>query len=151
LRTHDVDVFEGLESMSVICIDDVDEILGDASWEEALFHLMNAVRDGGTRIILSGDLQALSLPVKLADLKSRIVSAATIETTDLNDDEKLKVLTQRAHNQGFRLGDDVGRFILSRSSRDMRQLLELLRKLETETLRQGKTVTIPFVKKTLSL
>jgi DnaA family protein len=137
--------------MSVVCIDDVDEILGDERWEEALFHLMNAVRDGGTKIILSGERQALALAVKLPDLKSRIVAAATVEITDLNDNEKLQVLTKRAHNRGFRLGEDVGRFILSRSRRDMKQLLELLEILETETLLQGKTVTSPFVKKTLGL
>jgi len=151
LRTHEVGVFEGLESMSVICIDDVDEILCDAAWEEALFHLMNAVRDAGTRIILSGERQARALAVKLPDLKSRIVAAVPIEITDLSDDEKLTVLMQRAHNRGFRLGEDVGKFILSRSRRDMTRLLELLKILETETLRQGKTVTIPFVKKTLKL
>ena len=151
LKGHKIDVLQGLESIDLICIDDVDEILGYDGWEEALFHLMNAVKDQGKRIILSSEQQASALPVKLPDLRSRLISATSIETIDLSDEEKLQVLTQRAHSRGFRLGEDVGRFILRRSSRDMRQLLDLLQRLELETLRQGKTVTIPFVKQTLRL
>ncbi|MEO2172859.1 MAG: DnaA regulatory inactivator Hda [bacterium] len=150
LRGHKVDVLDGLESMNLICIDDIDEILGRADWEEALFHLMNAVKDQGKRIILASERQASALPVRLSDLHSRIISAASIETADLTDEQKLQALMQRAHIRGFRLGEEVGRFILSRSSRDMRQLLDLLCRLGLETLRQGKTVTIPFVKQILS-
>ena len=57
----------------------------------------------------------------------------------------------KAHSRGFYLGEDVGRFILSRASRDMPRLLDLLERIELETLRQGKRVTIPFVKQSLGL
>jgi len=145
------EVLDGLASLEVICIDDIEDILGDVDWEEAIFHLMNAVKDQGKRIFIAGPKRASGLKVKLPDLHSRLVAAMPIETDELNDEEKLSVLMQRAHGQGFYLGRDVGRFILSRSGRDMGQLLDLVHKLEIETLCQGKRVTIPFVKQTLSL
>jgi len=40
---------------------------------------------------------------------------------------------------------------MSRSDRDVRSLVDLLARLEVETLRQQKKVTIPFVKQVLEL
>jgi len=151
LRRLSAEVLQGLEVMDVVCIDDVDEVMGDRDWEEGLFHLLNHVRDQGRRIVVSAPEPATRLAIELADLRSRLIAAESIRTDNLNDDEKLQVLMQRADNRGFRLGEEVGRFILSRASRDMRQLFDLLEKIELETLRQGKRVTIPFVKQTLSL
>jgi DnaA family protein len=151
LKMLSSEVLEDLSSISTICIDDIQDVLQDKQWEEALFHLLNAVKDQHKRLFVSADKPVQLLPFSLADLRSRLISATAIETDDLSDEQKLQVLTQRAHNRGFRLTDEVGRYILSRSSRDMRQLLSLLKQLEVETLRQGKRVTIPFVKQTLSL
>ena len=69
----------------------------------------------------------------------------------LDDQEKLRVLERRAASRGFALNEEIAKFILDRSPRDMHHLIELLGKLEVETLRQQKKLTIPFVKKTLQL
>ena len=147
----DTEVLQGLEAMSLVCIDNIEQVLGDRNWEEALFHLMNAIKDSKGKLILAANAPASKTRVVLPDLKSRLLAATAVETDQLSDEDKLKVLMQRAHNRGFQLSEDVGRFILSRSGRDMRQLLDLLQRLELETLRQHKRVTIPFVKQTLSL
>jgi DnaA family protein len=151
LKRHSVDLLQGLAMVPLVCIDDVEDILGDPKWEAGLFHLMNEIKDAGNRLVVSGPQPALRLPIQLADLRSRLVSAYAVETCELSDDEKLKVLVQKAHQRGFRISEEVGRFILSRASRDLSEILGLLEKLEKETLRQGKTVTIPFVKSTLNL
>ena len=151
LKRHSVDLLQGLAMVPLVCIDDVEGILGDPKWEAGLFHLMNEIKDAGNRLVVSGPEPALRLPIQLADLRSRLVSAYAVETCELSDNEKLQVLIQKAHQRGFRISEEVGRFILSRASRDLSEILGLLEKLEKETLRQGKTVTIPFVKSTLNL
>lgn len=151
LKQLQAEILIGLETVDVICIDDIHEILEDPLWEESLFHLMNAVMDNGKQIILSGNKPATQLKVKLADLHSRLIAATAVETDNLSDDQKLAVLTNRAEAQGYRLSPEVGSFILSRSHRDMRELMKILDRLEKETLSQGKIVTIPFVKQTLNL
>jgi DnaA family protein len=145
------DILNGLESMDMICIDDVHEVLGNAEWEESLFHLMNSVRDGGKQIVLSGNSAALQLEVALPDLRSRLVAATAVQTDDLSDEQKLEVMVARAHRRGYRLSLEVGRFVLARIDRDMRKLAAILDKVEGETLRQGKTVTIPFIKQILNI
>jgi len=102
-------------------------------------------------LIVSADRGIQRLAIRLPDLKSRLLAAHAIETDRLDDKGKLQLMQQKASRQGFRLADDVGQFIMSRSDRDVRSLVNLLARLEVETLRQQKKVTIPFVKQVLEL
>ncbi|MCB1693084.1 MAG: DnaA regulatory inactivator Hda [Pseudomonadales bacterium] len=151
LAGHAPALIERLESFDLVCIDDIDALAGVEEWETALFHLINSVRDAGKTLILSAASRANTLGVRLPDLKSRLIAAGQVVTDHLTDDEKLMVLRERARREGFAIPDEVCRFILSRSSRDMSSLLALMDKLEVETLRQQKKVTIPFVKQVLGM
>ena len=102
-------------------------------------------------LVISSRHTAANLVFKLPDLASRLRGAVAVETDILSDTQKLEVLKIKAGNQGFELNDEVARFILGRASRDMNNLVDLLEKLESETLRLQKKLTIPFVKKTLQL
>lgn len=152
---HDALVLEGLESVPVICIDNINQVLNQGhrrdDWERALFHLINAVNDGGGRLVMSGDVAARFLQVSLKDLHSRLLAAVSVQTDQLSDEQKLQFLQQRASIRGFVLPDEVGRFILGRTARDMCSLVELLEKLESESLIRQRKVTIPLVKDTLGI
>lgn len=151
LQQYEPEILQDLESRALICLDDVQAIAGDREWELALFHLINGVRDNRNRLIVSGNTPAGNLSMTLEDVRSRLLSAVSVETSRLSDEQKLIVLQQRARNRGFDLSEDVGRFILSRTDRNMRSLIEMLRKLEVETLAHQKKLTIPFVKQALHL
>jgi DnaA-homolog protein len=149
--SHAPEILDSLESFSLVCLDDIHQITGDESWELELFHLMNSVKDGDTRLVVSASSPSARLNCVLPDLASRLRAAVAVETDALDDQQKLGMLKRRADNRGFTLNDEVARFILDRSPRDMHHLVGLLAKLEVETLRQQKKLTIPFVKKTLQL
>ena len=151
LKLNSAEIVQSLESFSLVCLDNIDEILGDEEWELAMFHLMNSVKDGAARLIVSASVPAAKLICNLPDLASRLKAAVAVETGTPGDEEKLIMLKKRANNRGFELNDEVARFILGRAPRNMRHLIELLGRLEVETLKQQKMVTIPFVKKTLQL
>ena len=151
MRRHSPEIFRDLERLAVVCVDDIHDVLGQDDWETALFHLVNAVRDRKGTLLLSADRPAARLDVGLADLKSRLLAAHTIQTDVLDDAAKLEVLQQKASRQGIRLSEEVCRFIMSRSARDMRSLVDLLARLEVETLRSQRRLTVPFVKQVLDL
>ncbi len=151
LGNHSSEILHSLESFSLVCLDDIGEVIGSESWELELFHLMNSVKDGSTKLVVSASTPSARLNIVLPDLASRLRAAVAIETDALDDKEKVGMLMRRASNRGFALNDEVARFILDRSPRDMHHLIELLGKLEMETLRQQRKLTIPFVKKTLQL
>ena len=144
-------VLEDLEVFSVICLDDVEQVLGLPDWEEALFHLLNSCKDRGAKLVMSIDKPVALLSIKLADLKSRFSAARSIETDFLSDDKKIQVMQLRAHHWGFDLPHEVAEFILRRSPRGMMALIDNLKRLELETLREQRMVTIPFAKQTLQL
>lgn len=151
LKLSSAELIQSLEAFSLICLDDVDEILGDENWELALLHLLNSVKEGESRLVLSASVPAAQLQCRLPDLDSRLKALVAIETGIPGDEDKLVMLQARANNRGFQLGDEVAQFILGRAPRDMCHLIDLLERLEVESLRQQKMVTIPFVKKTLNL
>jgi DnaA family protein len=142
-------VLKDLEAFTVICLDDVDQVFGQPDWEEALFHLLNACKDWGSKLVIAVDRPVALLPIELPDLKSRLSAAQAIETDTLSDESKIEVMRRRAKHWGFELPEEVAEFILRRSPRGTTALIDNLKRLELETLRAHRKVTIPFAKQTL--
>ena len=122
------EILNGLETLSLVCIDDVQEITGDPAW------------------LISGSLAPAQLDLKLADLKSRLGWGLTLQIKPLNDMQKLAVLQKRAMLRGMELNDESGQFLLKRYSRDMDDLLRLLDILDKASLSEQRRLTIPFIR-----
>ncbi|MDX1551290.1 MAG: DnaA regulatory inactivator Hda [Marinobacter sp.] len=136
----------GLENQSVICLDDLDLIAGLESWEEAVFHLYNRVNDRGNLMVVSLSEVPGEVPFLLPDLISRLRHGLTIQLGINRDDDRLRILMARAEQRGLVLGDDVAAFILRRAPRKLADLLAMLDRLDENSLRAQRRLTIPFVK-----
>ena len=152
-----LDIFENMEKVTLVCIDNVDAIAGDKKWEKALFDFYNRWLDnknsrpkGASLVLCASDLPKL-LGIKLDDLVSRFEWGACYHLSPLNDEEKLGALQLRAQLKGMKLPVDVGRFLLNRLSREMSTLLKTLDKLDNASLVAKRKLTIPFVKEVLDL
>lgn len=141
-----VEIFQGLESMALVCLDDVNTIAGNPEWEEALFHFYNLMHDLRRPLIISANKNPASSPILLQDLKSRLSWGVVIQLHALNDDQKLAALQLRAQLRGFEFPHEVGRYLLARIPRDMQALFNVLDQLDQASLAQQRKVTIPFVK-----
>ncbi len=145
-------VIDGVDEQSLICIDDIDAIAGNAAWEEALFHLYNRIRDNGnTTLIVTGKQPPANLPISLPDLRSRLSWGLVIQVNELNDHDKINTLQLHAHKRGFELPTSVGQFLLNRSARNMHDLHSLLNRLDEASLIAQRKITIPFVKNILGI
>lgn len=145
-------VLEGIEQQTFIAIDDLDSIAGDKIWEEALFHLYNRIRDQGeTRLLMASRASPAQSPICLADLRSRLSWGLVVELHELSDEEKITTLKLHALKRGFDLPTSVGQFLLSRCTRNMHDLNQLLQKLDDASLQAQRRITIPFVKAILNL
>ena len=139
-------MLEGLENMSLIALDDIQKVIGDESWELALFNLYNRVREKGVNLLISSAEPLASLNIKLADLKSRLSWGPIFKLTALSDKDKQFALQQRAKNRGLDLADDVVTYLLKRSPRDMNSLFVLFEKLDKASMVEKRKLTIPFIK-----
>lgn len=143
---------EGLEEQGLVCIDDIDVIANNPDWEEALFHLYNRIKDNEkSLLIISGNHPPAMMPIRLADLRSRLGWGLVIQLNELSDEEKINTLKLHAIKRGFDLPESVGQFLLNRCSRNMHDLHHLLNRLDDASLAAQRKITIPFVKSTLNI
>lgn len=142
-------VCEGLDQFPLVCLDGIDEICGNRSWEQAIFHLFNRLRDSGHRLLIAAHATPLALPLLLPDLQSRIAGSVVYHLHGLDDTGKAKALQMRAKGRGMDMSEEVSRYILSRAPRDTSELFALLNTLDSASLQHQRKLTIPFVKEVL--
>ena len=142
-------LLDNAEFCDLVCLDDIQTVLGQRQWEEALFHAFNRLRDAGKQLLIAADAPPRNLKMKLSDLQSRLSLSLVFQLHELGDDDKLRALQLRASRRGLQLPDDVGRFILARSERSMTVLFDTLEQLDRASLQAQRKLTIPFLKEVL--
>jgi len=145
-----IEIFNHLEKLSLVCIDDFQVIAGNPVWEQAIFHLYNRMRDADCELLIASSKSLANLPIALADLKSRLAWGLVFRLHDLSDTDKIAALRLRANVRGFALSEKVGEFLLRRFPRDMNSLFSLLDELDVATLSAQRKLTIPFIKHWMS-
>jgi DnaA family protein len=140
------DILLGLESLQLVCLDDVDAIAGLADWEEALFHLFNRLRESGTRLLVAARTAPREAAFVLPDLLSRLQSGVVFQVHEPDDEDKLHALCKRAGRRGLELSEDVARYILQRTERGNTELFALLERLDSLSLQRQRRVSIALVR-----
>ncbi|MCP5149481.1 MAG: DnaA regulatory inactivator Hda [Chromatiales bacterium] len=143
-------ILDGLGALDLVCIDDVDRVAGAAQWEEALFHLFNALDAGARTLVLTAAAAPSACGFSLPDLASRFAAALVLRLRPLDDATRLAALRRHALTRGLRIDDDVGRYVLQRHSRDLPALVGLLDRLDREALAARRQLTVPFVREVMA-
>lgn len=151
LASCPVELLDSLEAFDIVCLDDVQFIAGHQDWEEALFGFYNRIKDANKILIISSDCSVHSLNIALPDLKSRLTSGVAYHLKSLSDEDKMVLLQTNANERGISLSPELAHFMISRGSRDITGLFEMLDKLDQASLRHKRKLTIPFAKSILGL
>lgn len=145
-------VFDGFESYSLLCLDDVDCLQARPDWQEQLFYLLERVKAvGNCRLLIGAHCSAQQLDFSLADLKSRLLLASGFQLSVLNDEQKLQLLQFKAHRLGLIINDECSRFLLQRCSRELADLMAMLKVLDEQAMITQRKITIPWLKSVLDL
>lgn len=151
-RELDPQVLDSLEFFDLTTLDNVDAICNVLNWEEALFNLINRIKQQGTsQLVVTANAGAKKLPWQLADLASRLIWGVSYQVNPLSDEEQIQTLIDRAYRRGLNLPPDVARFLCLRVSRNMKALMQTLDALAKLNLQAKRRLTIPFVKQALKL
>lgn len=142
-------LLEGLEAVDLVCIDDIEALAASAPWEEAVFHLLNRLRERGRCALIAARTPPRTVPLHLADLKSRLSWGLVYRVHPPTDQDKLAILRQRASDRGLHLPDDCGHYLLRHAPRDIDSLIELLERLDAASLAARRRLTVAFVKRLL--
>lgn len=138
------------EAWAAVILDDCH--LYTAMQQQAAFNwFVNALNapDGRPRWVLAaGNLPPADLRLR-DDLRSRLGWGHVFALRELTELERRAVLRKEAESRGVVLSDDAMDFILSRFSRDLGSLMQLLDQLDAYALQTQRVVTIPLIKSML--
>lgn len=96
-------------------------------------------------VLGAGELPPADLKLR-DDLRTRLGWGHVFQLQVLGEPERRAVLRQAADARGVFLGDDVMDFILTRFSRDLGSLMELLDLIDGYALQTKRGITIPLIK-----
>ncbi|QCU89831.1 DnaA regulatory inactivator Hda [Thiomicrorhabdus sediminis] len=145
------DVLIGLEQTPLVCLDDVDTIIGNSKWELALANLLVKSSVQGHSVILSGKKSISEWSIATQELMKALINVLPIEIAPLTDkDELISALTRHSSRLGFELTKEVGNYLIKQFSNDLQELLAVLKMLEQASLVEKHRLTLPFVKKILN-
>ena len=145
------DLFSSLEDLSLVCLDDVDELAGRDDWELALFDLFNRLKDTETPLVMSAGCSPKGSLIRLPDLKSRLSWGLCYHLQPLDDHENMAALKLRAQERGFELTDQVVEYLVKRVERDTRNLFLWLDRLDRHSLEAQRKLTVEFVREILEI
>lgn len=144
------DVLVGLEQTSLVCLDDIDHLIGNKQWELALANLLVKSSVQGHVVMLSGQESMNDWQIQTTELAKALMNVLPIEVSPLEDkNEVISALQRHSQKLGFELPNEVGNFLVKTFSSDLQELLAVLKLLEQATLVEKRRLTLPFVKQVL--
>lgn len=145
------DILEGLESMHLVCLDDLEQLVGRTDWERALFYLFNQLRDHNAHLLVAAKAPPSQLAISLPDLASRLTWGPCYHLISLDDTGRQELLIRSAEQRGLELSPEIAAFLIHRLPRDIHSLTRLVEELDQASLTAQRRLTIPFVRKVLRL
>jgi len=137
---------EPVEGPALVAVDDVDT--ADTKAQGRLFTLFNRLQESGGCLVTSASAPAARLRLR-DDLRTRLGSGLVYEVVPLSDLDKPEALFRYARARGFRLGEDVIRYLLAHGRRDMGTLVRVLGALDRHSLAAKRAITVPMLRQWL--
>ena len=131
------------ERWAAVLLDDVH--LYTAAQQQWAFNWFVHAQTLQRPVLASGALAPLALALR-DDLRSRLGWGHIFQLHLLSDAERRAVLRQAADARGVFLGDEVMDFMMTRFSRDLGHLMELLELLDGYSLQTQRPITIPLIR-----
>ncbi|MDP2370375.1 DnaA regulatory inactivator Hda [Rhodoferax sp.] len=131
------------EAWSAVVLDDVH--LYTAEQQHAAFNWFVNAQTHHRAVLAAGDRPPADLSLR-DDLRTRLGWGHVFQLQVLSEPERRAVLRKAADARGVFLGDEVMDFMLTRFSRDLGSLMELLELVDGYALQTKRGVTIPLIK-----
>jgi DnaA-homolog protein len=131
------------ERWAVVLLDDVH--LYTAVQQHAAFNWFVNAQPLHRGVLAAGALPPADLKLR-EDLRTRLGWGHVFELHVLSEPERRSVLRQAADERGVFLSDEVMDYMLTRFSRDLASLMQLLGQLDGYALQTKRAITIPLIK-----
>ena len=129
----------------------VEDIDRDSLDENALFHLLNTAREGKASLLLTSRRSPAHLPLRLADLRSRLRLASPAALYPPDETLLRLVLVKLFTDRQLTVEKPVVDFLLARMERSFAAAVHIVDVLDHEALASSAAVTRPLAAKVLAV
>ncbi len=130
----------------IVMFDDIDTL--DERAQIAAFDAFNHAKSAGKRWIASGQNAPAGLDVR-EDLRTRLGWGLIYRILPLSDEDMQAALIKHAQGLGFDLDPAIASWLLTRKSRDLGHLLQIVEALDRYSLEHKRRITLPLLKEIL--
>ena len=145
------DILDNLAQYDLVAIDDIENIIGDITWEEQLLKFYEDSYSTRNKILITANDTPKGLNFLLPDLSSRFNLALIERLRPMNEDEMIKAILIHSKARGFDLPEDSAKYLINRVPRDVSVLIDMIKLLDYESLSMQRKLTIPFIKTVLDI
>lgn len=135
------------EGWSLVVVDRCEAL--DDERQQAAFALFVEAGSHGVQWAAAGRLPPVDLPLR-DDLRTRLGWGHVFALQPLAEGETRAVLRREADRRGILLSDDVMDYLLTRFERDLKNLMDLLDRLDGFALAEHRAITVPLLKKMIA-
>ena len=135
-----------LDPESTVCIDDLDQVVGDEHWEEAVLEVHERLLSSNGRLLLAALQPPRVLDLMLPDLATRLAAGAVYRIQPLTERELPRAMQLRARRRGLELPDEVVEYLLRRVPRNSEAIFDLLDRVDEAAFSKKRRLTVPFIR-----
>ncbi len=129
-----------------VALDDADRA-GD---EVALFHALNAVREGGGSLLLTAQAPPARWPLSLPDLRSRLAAIPAVAVAPPDDALLAALLVKQFGDRQLQVPSDVVDYLAARLDRTFEAVRAVVGALDRASLAQRRPITVPLARQVLA-
>jgi DnaA regulatory inactivator Hda len=132
-----------------VVIDDADALAG-AEFETPLFHLYNSLHEEGQHLLLTAHHPPAQWPLRLADLRSRMMASLAVGIGAPDDALMAQVLVKLFSDRQLKVEPEVIPYLTARMERSFDAARRLVADLDRTGLAEGRAITLPLARRVLA-
>ncbi|ANK91040.1 MULTISPECIES: DnaA regulatory inactivator HdaA [Rhizobium] len=109
--------------------------------DNALFHVINSVRENATSLLITSRLWPISWPVLLPDLRSRLKAATVVEIGEPDEALLSQVIVKLFADRQLYIDDKLVLYIVNRMERSLNAAQMIVERLDRLALSRGTKIT----------
>jgi DnaA family protein len=143
------EALDGIENVTIVCIDDIHVVAGNREWETALIRLFDRIEEKRGGLVITGNGTPTQMELLLPQLVSRLTASLVLVLNPLEPTEQLQALQLRANRRGLALSDAAGRYLMRHFQQDTNALFAALDTLDKASLAAKRKLTPAFLRSVL--
>ena len=138
------------QSIDMLIVDDMQELVGMKGTQNAFFHIFNHLRQNGKQIIMTCDRPPVSLQGMEERLITRFKSGLMAEMEKPEESLRRNILHSIVKHDGLNIPDEVLNYISQNVSNSVRELEGIIHSLLAYSVVYGKDIDLDFAQRIMA-